>query len=106
MATAHVNGSYGNGREALALPPVIPPRRVTATPSRTRLLGEFLLREGLVTEAQLGAALRAQEERPDGTPIGQFLVEQGALSRRRIWKPSSGATTRSTGWATSSSRPT
>jgi hypothetical protein len=80
MATTHVNGSYGNGREAVALPPVIPPRRVPAMPSRTRLLGELLLREGLVTEGQLGAALRAQEERPDGTPIGQFLVEQGALS--------------------------
>ena len=47
---------------------------------RTRLLGELLVREGLVTEAQLAAALHAQEANPDGTPIGQLLVEQGALS--------------------------
>ena len=80
MATAHVNGSYSNGREAVALPPVITPRRAASTPPRTRLLGDLLVREGLVTEGQLAAALRAQEARPDGTPIGQFLVEQGALS--------------------------
>jgi hypothetical protein len=80
MATAHLNGSYGNGREALTLPPAVMPRRSSTMPSRTRLLGELLVREGLVTEGQLAAALRAQEARPDGTPIGQFLVEQGALS--------------------------
>ena len=80
MATAHVNGSYNDGREAVELPPVKIPRRGGAMPSRTRLLGELLLREGLVTEVQLSAALRAQEARPDGRPIGQFLVEQGALS--------------------------
>src|SRR5262249_17838297 len=80
MATAHLNGSYGNGREAVALPPMITPRRAATMPSRTRLLGELLLREGLVTEGQLTTALRAQEARLDGTPIGQLLVEQGALS--------------------------
>lgn len=80
MATAHLNGNYGNGREALTLPPATMPRRGPAMPSRTRLLGELLVREGLVTEGQLSAALQAQEARPDGTPIGQFLVEQGALS--------------------------
>jgi len=80
MTTAHVNGSYANGREAVAPPPAIPPRRVPPSPPRTRLLGELLVREGLVTEAQLTSALRAQEASPDGTPIGQLLVEQGALS--------------------------
>ena len=80
MATAHLNGSYGNGHEAVALPPLVPPRRVASSPPRTRLLGELLLREGLVTEAQLASALRAQEASPDGTPVGQLLVEQGALS--------------------------
>ena len=80
MTTAHVNGSYANGREAVALPPAIPPRRVPSSPPRTRLLGELLVREGLVTETQLATALRAQEASPDGTPIGQLLVEQGALS--------------------------
>ena len=80
MATAHVNGSYGHGGEALAMPPAIPPRRGAAVPPRTRLLGELLVREGLVTEAQLSVALRGQESGSDGTPIGQLLVEQGALS--------------------------
>jgi DNA repair exonuclease SbcCD ATPase subunit len=80
MATAHLNGSYGSGREALELPPAVPKRRAAFTSSRTRLLGELLVREGLVAEGQLAAALRVQETRPDGTPIGQLLVEQGALS--------------------------
>jgi type II secretion system (T2SS) protein E len=80
MTTAHLNGSYANGREAVTLPPAIPPRGVLSSPPRTRLLGELLVQEGLVTEAQLAGALRAQEASPDGTPIGQLLVEQGALS--------------------------
>ena len=80
MAATHVNGGYGNGHEAVALPPEVPPRRRVAWPRRTRLLGELLVREGLVTEAQLAAALRAQQARSDGAPIGQLLVEQGALS--------------------------
>src|SRR5262245_60832308 len=80
MTTAHLNGSYANGHEAVALPPAIPPRRVPPSPPRARLLGELLVREGLVTETQLASALRAQDARLDGTPIGQLLVEQGALS--------------------------
>ena len=80
MTTAHINGSYGNGREAVALPPAIQPRRVASAPPRTRLLGELLVREGLVSETQLATALRAQEASPDGTPVGQLLVEQGAMS--------------------------
>jgi hypothetical protein len=80
MTTAHLNGNYGSVREAVALPPALKAQRSPTMPPRTRLLGEFLVREGLVTEAQLSAALRAQDARPDGTPIGQFLVEQGALS--------------------------
>jgi DNA repair exonuclease SbcCD ATPase subunit len=80
MATAHLNGSYGHGGEAVATPPAVPSRPGTSPPPRTRLLGELLVQEGLVTEAQLAAALRAQETSPDGTPVGQLLVEQGALS--------------------------
>jgi DNA repair exonuclease SbcCD ATPase subunit len=80
MATAHLNGSYGHGGEAVAPPPPVPLRLGASSPPRTRLLGELLVREGLVTEAQLAAALHAQETSPDGTPVGQLLVEQGALS--------------------------
>jgi type II secretion system (T2SS) protein E len=80
MATAHLNGSYGYGHETVALPLAIPPRRVAVSPPRTRLLGELLVREGLVTESHLAVALRGQEATPDGTPLGQLLVEQGAIS--------------------------
>jgi type IV pilus assembly protein PilB len=38
----------------------------------------MLLSEGLITQAQLDAALKAQAER--GLPIGQLLVEDGALT--------------------------
>src|SRR5207249_2916969 len=41
-------------------------------------LGEMLLSEGLITQAQLDAALKAQAER--GLPIGQLLVELGAVT--------------------------
>jgi len=41
-------------------------------------LGEMLLSEGLITQAQLDAALKAQAER--GLPIGQLLVEDGAVT--------------------------
>ena len=41
-------------------------------------LGEMLLTEGLITQAQLDAALKAQSER--GLPIGQLLVEDGAVT--------------------------
>ena len=80
MAMAHFNGTHGQGGEALAIPPADSTRLGVSVPLRTRLLGELLVREGLVTESQLAAALREQERGPDGTPIGQLLVEQGALS--------------------------
>src|SRR6266550_2260878 len=38
----------------------------------------MLLSEGLITQAQLDAALKAQAER--GLPIGQLLVEDGAVT--------------------------
>jgi type IV pilus assembly protein PilB len=41
-------------------------------------LGEMLLSEGLITQAQLDAALKAQAER--GLPLGQLLVEDGAVT--------------------------
>jgi Type II secretion system (T2SS), protein E, N-terminal domain len=80
MATAHLNGSHGHGGDAVASPPADSLRREAPMPLRTRLLGELLVREGLVTETELSAALRAQEMVSDGTPIGQLLVERGALS--------------------------
>src|SRR5262245_30056979 len=82
MATAHLNCTYGHGGEMVAISHAVPFRRgaPAAAPLRTRLLGELLVREGLVTEAQVSAALREQEMGSEGTPIGQLLVDQGVLS--------------------------
>jgi DNA repair exonuclease SbcCD ATPase subunit len=80
MAMAHLNGTHGPGGEGFAIPPAHAPQRGASVTPRTRLLGELLVEEGLVTESELSVALRGQELGSDGTPIGQLLVEQGALS--------------------------
>jgi type II secretion system (T2SS) protein E len=80
MAMARLSEGYANGRETIAPPPAGSSRRAASPSGRTRLLGEFLVREGLVTETQLTSALRAQKSSPGSAPIGQLLVEQGALS--------------------------
>jgi Type II secretion system (T2SS), protein E, N-terminal domain len=80
MTTAPLNGGSGHGREAVALSPAVSPRRCASAPTQTRLLGELLVQEGLVSETQLATALRAQKASAHGIPIGQVLVEQGALS--------------------------
>ena len=61
----------------------------TATPTdRTRSeravkqLGDILLEDGLVTEAQLVAALR--RARAGGRPLGRVLVEPGCSPRRQL----------------------
>jgi hypothetical protein len=51
---------------------------------RRRRLGEILLDEGLVTREQVETALRAQAEERPGVPIGQLLVEQGAITLRQL----------------------
>lgn len=60
-----------------------PARATAADGRRRRLLGEILLDEGRITAGQLAAALRAQADRPD-TPLGQVLVEQGALTQPEL----------------------
>ena len=47
-------------------------------------LGELLVREGLVTEAQLTDALRWQREQQSYLPLGQILVRQEVLTRRQL----------------------
>lgn len=83
MTTAQLNGSHanGNGATTLGLASALPGTPGTV---RTRLLGDLLVQEGLVTEAQLETALQAQDAAADGTPIGQILVEQGALSKASL----------------------
>jgi type IV pilus assembly protein PilB len=47
-------------------------------------LGELLLREQVITEAQLSEALREQQRRPTYIPLGSILVEQKLLTRRQL----------------------
>jgi hypothetical protein len=76
MAITQLNGEPADGVQASEPRPEAPrPGQI-----RHRLLGDLLIHEGLISDAQLEAALRAQAARGDGTPLGQLLVEQGALS--------------------------
>lgn len=47
-------------------------------------LGEILVREGLITEHQLAAALRWKKENGGYTPLGMVLVKQKVLTRQRL----------------------
>ena len=47
-------------------------------------LGELLLRDGLITEAQLAEAMRWKRENHAKVPVGQILVRQKALTRRQL----------------------
>jgi hypothetical protein len=63
-------------------PPAAPSE---ARPASRRLLGEILVGEGLITRRQLDAALRVQaEQRPDA-PIGELLVQQGAIRPEQVY---------------------
>jgi hypothetical protein len=55
-----------------------------ASDGRRGLLGEILVREGLITEAQLETALLVQRESEPATPLGQILVRQNALTQRQL----------------------
>src|SRR5215470_18159836 len=51
---------------------------------RRGLLGEILIREGLITESQLSSGLVVQRETEPTTPLGQILVRQGAITQRQL----------------------
>ena len=59
-----------------------PPPAVPET--RRGLLGEILIREGLINEGQLSTALMVQRETEPTTPLGQILVRQGAITQRQL----------------------
>ena len=65
-----------NGVEE-APPPAVPE-------ARRGLLGEILIREGLINEGQLSTALMVQRETEPTTPLGQILVRQGAITQRQL----------------------
>src|SRR5215831_1779349 len=52
--------------------------------ARRGLLGEILVREGLINEGQLATALIVQRESEPTTPLGQILVRQGAITQRQL----------------------
>src|SRR5262245_5670538 len=51
---------------------------------RTGRLGELLVRDGLITDAQLEAALRLQAASRSYAPIGHVLVAHGYISRKTL----------------------
>jgi type IV pilus assembly protein PilB len=85
--TAHEVGQFPITKEAAAshdVPVVVDvsdaPR--AGAPSRERRLGQFLVSEGLITEAQLARALEAQHA--SSAPLGTLLVSQGAIHEDRL----------------------
>src|SRR5215470_1656835 len=68
------NGSANGLEEA---PPPVPE-------ARRGLLGEILVREGLINEGQLSNALVVQRETEPTTPLGQILVRQGVITQRQL----------------------
>src|SRR5262249_28367844 len=52
--------------------------------ARRGLLGEILVREGLINEGQLATALIVQRESEPTTPLGQILVRQGPINQRQL----------------------
>ena len=52
--------------------------------ARRGLLGEILIREGLINETQLSTALMVQRETEPTTPLGQILVRQGVITQRQL----------------------
>jgi hypothetical protein len=55
-----------------------------APEARRGLLGEILIREGLISEGQLTTALMVQRETEPTTPLGQILVRQGVITQRQL----------------------
>lgn len=48
--------------------------------NRPDRIGELLVRNGVVSETQLDEAVAVQEERRGGTPVGEVLLERGAIT--------------------------
>jgi type IV pilus assembly protein PilB len=57
-------------------------RRLTLSDSNANTLGDLLIAEGLLTEAQLAAA--AEEQAETGKPLGRLLIEQGIITEAEL----------------------
>jgi type II secretion system (T2SS) protein E len=81
MQQHEIRSSSGKGAGLLngveEAPPPVPE-------ARRGLLGEILIREGLINEDQLSTALMVQRETEPTTPLGQILVRQGAITQRQL----------------------
>jgi len=53
-------------------------------PARRRLLGDLLIREGMITRAQLDEALRAQARSDEPRPVGEILVDRGVITQSQL----------------------
>jgi type II secretion system (T2SS) protein E len=58
--------------------------RLATKSSAQPLVGQLLVNEGLITEAQLDEALRIQANLDAYTPIGQVLVEQKVITLKEL----------------------
>jgi type IV pilus assembly protein PilB len=82
------NTTNGNGHRHVA-PLQARDLRVTAdgnagTPPKELRLGEILVRESVITEAQLQSALEAQAKLTTYVPLGHILVARKVISRERL----------------------
>lgn len=62
----------------------VKPRGGQRRPPRRALLGQLLVRERLITPAQLQDALRVQAETATYAPLGQILVEQRIITQAQL----------------------
>jgi hypothetical protein len=67
-----------------ALPPANDHGAAEDSGARTGRLGELLIRDGLITDAQLEAALRLQAASPSYAPLGHVLLAHKFISRKTL----------------------
>ncbi len=56
----------------------------TVVPAQRRRIGELLLREGWISEAELDDALVTQADSPNRARLGQIVVEKGYLTEEQL----------------------
>ena len=75
-----------------AQPPRGRPAQAQKRPARTMRLGEFLVRDGLISQQQLESVLADQKEMPlqKRKPIGQLLVDRGMINEEQLYRALAG----------------